>query len=181
MKTKVIRLIVFLVLIVVVIILAACSAGTGNQIKVPTTNLSNPDLTTAPSSKVSPTWVTPELADFMVVVPLDVVQNKINTHFEVALEIGKAYFMAYAYGGKTYVRADICPPCRSISYSLIKDSLVCDSCGTSFKAVDGTGIKGACVNYPKASVPYETVDGKILMNKADLTIAYQNTLGLGSP
>jgi hypothetical protein len=34
---------------------------------------------------------------------------------------------------------------------LNKDVLVCDRCGTRFKAKSGDGIDGACVDYPKAS------------------------------
>ncbi len=181
MKTKVIALLAIAVVTIVAIILAGCSGGAGNQINLPPRTSGPPTETSGPKSTVAPTWITPETADTTITVPLDLVQTKINTHFEVILDKGKAYFMAYTFGGKTYVRADICPPCRSISYSLVKDTLVCDSCGTSFKAVDGAGVRGACVNYPKASVPYETVDGKILMNKADLTLAYENTLSPGSP
>ncbi len=181
MKTKFIALLAIATLITVVVILAGCSANAGNQINLPPKTSGSSNETSVPKSIISPTWITPEIVDTTITLPLDLVQTKINTHFEVALDKGKAYFMAYTFGGKTYVRADICPPCRSISYSLVKEILVCDSCGTSFKALDGAGVRGACVNYPKASVPYETVDGKILMNKADLTLAYENTWSPGSP
>ncbi len=186
MKIKFIALFAIAALTTVVIFLAGCSGDAGNQINLPprtsgSSGQTASNETSVPKSTVAPTWITPEIVDTTITVPLDLVQTKINTHFEVALDKGKAYFMAYTFGGKTYVRADICPPCRSISYSLVKDTLVCDSCGTSFKALDGAGVRGACVNYPKASVPYETVDGKILMNKADLTLAYENTWSPGSP
>ena len=181
MKIKFFAPLAIAALTTVVIILAGCSANSGNQINLPPKTSGSSNEASVPKSTVAPTWITPEITDTTIAVPLDTVQTKINTHFEVALDKGKAYFMAYTFGGKTYVRADICPPCRSISYSIVKDTLVCDSCGTSFKAVDGAGVRGACVNYPKASVPYETVDGKILMNKADLTVAYENTWSPGSP
>jgi nitrite reductase/ring-hydroxylating ferredoxin subunit len=85
-------------------------------------------------------------------------------------------FMAYKYDDQLYVRADICPPCRSESYTLTKGTLVCDSCGTVFNAGTGAGIKGACVRFPKQSVNYEVKDGNILINGTDLITAYQNTL-----
>ena len=34
----------------------------------------------------------------------------------------------------------------------------------------------ACVNYPKAQVPYTITDGKIVMKSGDLATAYKNTL-----
>lgn len=181
MKTKLTIIMTVLVIVVFVLILTSCSGATTTQAELPVTtpgSLNNNSLT---KSNVSPTWITPEVSDIAIAVPQDLIQTNINSHFEVALEKGKAYFMAYVYKGKIQVRADICPPCRSISYSLVKDTLVCDSCGTVFKATDGSGVRGACVNYPKGSVPYETVDGKIIMNKADLTLAYENTWSPGMP
>ena len=59
--------------------------------------------------------------------------------------------------------------------------LVCDTCGTTFKATTGDGIGGACVRYPKAPVPNQVKDGNIVMNRADMIAAYQNTLSPGWP
>lgn len=186
LKTQSRRFIVLVTSLVALVSLAAilvgCSGGTGTQIKPPVnTSGTTTGIPTVPKSTVTPTWINPEVIGTSVMVPLDEVQTKINTHFKVVLEKGSAYFMAYNYGGNIQVRADICPPCRSVSYTLVKDTLVCDSCGTVFKAGDGTGIKGACVNYPKASVPFETVDDKIVLNTAELTTAYENTLSPGLP
>ena len=87
-------------------------------------------------------------------------------------------FMAYLFGGEVHVRANVCPPCRSIGYAIDEGEgiLICDRCATLFEADTGEGIKGACVDYPKASVPYETSDGNILVTKADLMTAYEETL-----
>jgi len=89
--------------------------------------------------------------------------------------------MAYELGGKLYVRANACPPCWSVGFSLQRDILVCDTCRTTFKAKTGDGIEGACVDFPKASVPYEITDGNIVMGGDDLLAAYQNTLNPGWP
>ena len=84
--------------------------------------------------------------------------------------------MAYQYGGQTYVRADICPPCQGQSFSLQGDKLRCDTCGTVFSAQTGAGVKGACVKYPKASVVYISQGGNMLMKSVDLSDAYLETL-----
>jgi len=89
--------------------------------------------------------------------------------------------MAYILDGKIYARANVCPPCRSVGFSLSGDILVCNSCSTKFKATTGEGVSGACVKYPKASVSYTISDGNVVMNKADLVTAYQNTLNPGWP
>ncbi|MDP2918707.1 MAG: Fe-S-containing protein [Dehalococcoidia bacterium] len=148
------------------LVLAACSGGTASG---------------EPKSPVAPTWITPEVSAGTVSIPFDLVQSKRNTHFKVETEKGTAYYMAYVYSGKTHVRADVCVPCRSISFTLDKNLLVCDSCGTTFNASDGTGVAGACVRYPKAAVPFETVSGKMVMKQADLLKAFEDTLQQGLP
>lgn len=87
--------------------------------------------------------------------------------------------MASIVDGEIYVRANACPPCRSVGFSLQNDILVCDTCRTTFEAETGDGIEGACVDYPKAPVPYEITDGNIVMSEADLITAYQDTLNPG--
>ena len=94
---------------------------------------------------------------------------------------GDMAFMAYELGGEVHVRANVCPPCRSIGFSLQKNILVCDTCRTTFEAKTGEGIEGACVDFPKASVPYEVTDGNIVMKGTDLIAAYQDTTEPGLP
>ncbi len=89
--------------------------------------------------------------------------------------------MAYVLNDEIYVRASSCPPCRGKTYSLDGNTLVCDTCGTTFNAKTGIGIAGACVNYPKASVQYTVAEGNLTMKISDLTVAYQNTLKPGLP
>ena len=163
---------VVLAALAVTLLLGACS---GKAVSA------SPSSAPSSNTRVDPTWITPEVNGTVVSVPVDVVKDKVDTHFKVEVDKGTAYFMAYVYGGKTYVRADVCVPCRSINFSLYKGTLVCDSCGTVFKATDGSGVSGACVNYPKASVPFETIDGKIVMKQADLIAAFDATLQPGLP
>ena len=89
--------------------------------------------------------------------------------------------MAYIVGGEIFVRANVCPPCRSIGFSLEEAVLICDRCATTFKAETGEGIEGACVDFPKASVPYEVSNGNVAMKGTDLVAAYQDTTEPGWP
>jgi uncharacterized membrane protein len=103
-------------------------------------------------------------------------------HFKVPTDQGnKLNYMAYSLNGKTYVRANVCPPCNSVGFSLKGNTLVCNSCGTTFKASDGGGISGACKAYPKAEVAYSDDGSSLTMNRADLVTAYQNTRQKGRP
>jgi len=126
-------------------------------------------------------WIEPQVVDDTVSIPVSEIENNKIVHFMLATLGGDIAFMAYELSGEVYVRSNVCPPCGSIGFSLQKDILVCDTCRTTFKAKTGEGIKGACVDFPKASVPYEIRDGNIVMKGTDLVAAYQDTLEPGWP
>ncbi len=130
---------------------------------------------------VKATWIEPQVAGDSVFIPVSEVENNRNVHFNVKIEGEDMNFMAYAMGGEIFVRANVCPPCRSIGFSLEEAVLVCDRCATTFKAETGDGIAGACVDYPKAAVPYEINGGNIIMNSTDLIVAYEDTIEPGWP
>ena len=138
----------------------------------PTTAASKPGI-------IHPTWVTAQVEDSVASIPLSDVNSGKMIHFEVTNQGTKMTFMAYQLGGKTYVRASVCPPCRSRSFSLAGDILDCDSCHTKFKASTGEGISGACVNYPKAEATYTISGDKITMTADNLAKAYTDTLEPG--
>jgi nitrite reductase/ring-hydroxylating ferredoxin subunit len=113
-----------------------------------------------------------------VSIPLSAVENNWNVHFKLETTDGEVNYMAYIFEDEIYVRANVCPPCRSIGFSLDEgeELIICDRCATLFEPATGAGISGACVDYPKASVPYVITDGNIVMNGGDLIAAYQETL-----
>jgi len=114
-----------------------------------------------------------------VAISLSEVEDNWNVHFNVNTQGEDMNFMAYVLDGDVYVRANVCPPCRSIGFSLEEAVLICDRCATTFGAETGDGINGACVDYPKASVPYEVSDGNVVMEGSDLIAAYEDTLVAG--
>jgi len=131
---------------------------------------------------VTATWIKSQVVGDTVSIPVSEVNNNKIVHFNVEVALGSEMdFMAYDIDGKINVRANVCPPCRSIGFSLSEDTLVCDTCRTTFKAKTGEGISGACAGYPKAAVPYEISDGKIVMRGNDPLSAYQNTMEPGLP
>lgn len=132
-----------------------------------------------PSGPIKAKWIEPQINGSSVSIPVSEVKNNWNVHFKITKQGSNLTFMTYVLDGEIYARASICPPCKGLSYTLDSDILVCDTCATTFKAKTGAGIKGACVNYPKAAVQYKIVDGNIVMNEADLVNAYQETLKAG--
>jgi nitrite reductase/ring-hydroxylating ferredoxin subunit len=134
-----------------------------------------------PNRRIKATWITPVVEGDTVALPVSELEKDIIIHFAFDAGSGKMPFMAYLFEGKTFVRADICPPCRSYNFSVEKDVLICDTCGTRFKTATGDGISGACVNYPKAAVAYEVKDKNVVLKTDALKTAYQNTLNPGLP
>ena len=131
---------------------------------------------------VTATWIKAQVIGDSVSIPANEVKNDKIVHFSVPVAVGSELaFMAYELDGNLNVRSNVCPPCRSVGFSLSKDTLVCDTCRTTFKAKTGDGISGACVDFPKAAVSYQLTDGNIVMNGADLSAAYQNTIIPGLP
>ncbi|MFC1938621.1 Fe-S-containing protein [Chloroflexota bacterium] len=114
-------------------------------------------------------------------LPVSDLENNWNIHFKLKTNKDDITFMAYIFEGELHVRANVCPPCRSIGYALDEGEglLICDMCATLFDAGTGDGIEGACVDYPKASVPYELVDGNVVLKGDELLTAYQDTLSPG--
>ncbi len=142
---------------------------------------SDPTSDPAPSGPIEATWIEPQVLADIASIPVSEVESNWNVHFEVETQDNSMNYMAYIVDGEIYVRANVCPPCQSIGFSLDEDVLLCDRCATTFEAKTGEGIEGACVDYPKASVPYEMEDGNIVMSSADLTTAYQDTIEPGWP
>jgi uncharacterized membrane protein len=160
------RMIVGALLLSLALVIAGCSGSTSNP---------------PPSGPIKATLIEPQVVGDVVSIPVSEVEDNRNVSFKVETQDGNMTFMAYVLDGEIYVRANVCPPCQSTGFSLDEDILICDRCATTFKAPTGEGIRGACVNYPKASVPYEIDGGNIVMNKADLITAYQNTIESGLP
>jgi len=169
-KAKKNRLVIISALIVTIIgvsIYFAMFAGNGSS--------------TQNNEPIKATWIEPQVLGDTVSIPVSEVENSRNVHFNLKTQGEDMNFMAYVLDGEIFVRANVCPPCRSIGFSLEEAVLVCDTCATTFGAETGGGIEGACVNFPKASVPYEINSGNIIMNSTDLKVAYEDTIEPGWP
>ena len=177
-----------LLLVALTLALAACSGSTSASVPSRT---QAPAKTVAPAQTPAPTttkislkpsgpvdakWIEPLVNGDTVSISVSEIENNWNTRFKLQTTDGNIVTMAYILNGAIYVRASVCPPCRSQGFTLSGNTLVCDICGTRFAASTGDGISGACVKFPKASVSYTISDGNMVMSIADLVTAYQKTL-----
>ncbi len=185
------------VLLSLVLIFTACTNSTPTAAPEPTptpspepTPTPNPEPNPGPTPAVAPkprpsgpikaAWIQVQVdQDSQTVsLPVSELEDNWNIHFKLKTTEDDINFMAYIFDGEIYVRANVCPPCKSIGFSLDEneDILICDRCATIFDASTGAGIKGACVDYPKASASYEISDGSLVIKGSDLLAAYQETL-----
>ena len=176
------------VVVVIIGISIFFATSRGGEEKQSIQNIPNPVVEITPTPEAAPnpepkssgpikaTWIEPQLTGDTLSIPISDIEENWNTHFKLGTENGDMNFMAYMVDSKIHVRANICPPCRSIGFSLQKDVLICDRCATTFDARTGEGIEGACVDYPKAAVPYSITDGNIVMSEADLKAAIQDAI-----
>jgi len=173
-----------------ILILASCAGSTSSPISTPdqpspstTTPESVQSSTPKPSGPIEAVWLDPQINGDTVSIPVNQVVDNWNTHFKLRAQVDgkntRINFMAYLLDEEIHVRSNLCPPCRSVGFALEDNVLICDTCRTTFNAKTGDGIDGACVNFPKAVVPYEIVDGQLVMNEAALITAYQDTLERG--
>lgn len=136
-----------------------------------------------PSEPIAATWITAavDTDNQTVSIPISELEDNWNTHFKLETTQDDINFMAYIFEGAAYVRANVCPPCRSVGFSLDEGNriLICDRCATIFDAETGAGIEGACVDYPKAEASYEITGDSLVINGDDLMQAFQETLTPG--
>jgi nitrite reductase/ring-hydroxylating ferredoxin subunit len=170
---------------VLMVVTAACSSSNaGTQPAQPgqTTEARQtvqPIQTTQPNQgKISPTWIVASVNGATMSISKNAVDSAGMAHFKVPSGTGQQSltFMAYRINGELQVRANVCVPCRSTSFSLDGDKLVCNTCGSVFKANSGAGISGPCRNYPKASASYQISGDSIVMQMSDLQTSYDDTL-----
>ena len=152
------KIIIGFVLLTMILSIVACSGNSAQN-----------------NEPIKATWIEPQVVGDSVSIPVSEVEKSKMIHFKLATLDGDIAFMAYGLDGEIYVRSNVCPPCWSVGFSLKRDTLVCDTCLTTFKAKTGNGIEGACVDYPKAAVRHEISDGKVVMRGNDLLVADKNT------
>ena len=146
----------------------------------PTTTVKS-NATSAATGPIHATWVDVTVDGDTVALRVDDLTNFTNTHFKIQDGDNSLTYMAYELRGTVYIRANVCPPCRSTGFTLNGDTLVCDRCRTTFDAVTGAGISGACVDYPKAAADFSVTNGLITMSLSALERAYSDTMKPGLP
>ncbi len=82
---------------------------------------------------------------------------------------GKLPLISYvAPSGNLVVASSFCEPCRSNSFHIEGNTLVCDTCFTKWDLNTLQGISGGCTDFPPDPIKAQNQNGKIVVATADL-------------
>ena len=111
------------------------------------------------------TEVEPLIEDDMIKIPLAVVDGNSIVSFTVENDEGFAVpLMAYITpSGRLFAGSSMCEPCRGRTFSLAGETLVCDTCRTTYTIENHQFITGstACGAYPPVYMEPQVEDGTI--------------------
>ena len=117
---------------------------------------------------ISMTIVEPVVADGKIEIDFEEVNTNNIVYFEVENDENQLVpLMAYITpSGRLFTGSSMCEPCRGRTFSLAGETLVCDTCRTTYTIEDHKFISGAktCGQYPPVQMNNRIEDGKIVID-----------------
>jgi len=117
---------------------------------------------------VSMTRVEPLVENGEIKIPLTELDRYNIVYFELENDQGTLVpLMAYITpSGRLFAGSSMCEPCRGRTYSLAGETLVCDSCRTTYTIEDHKFISGAviCGSYPPVNMNPVVRDGVVVID-----------------
>jgi hypothetical protein len=111
------------------------------------------------------TSVEPSVGENLVSIPLDLLEEKDIVYFEVENNEGFLVpLMAYITpSGRIFTGSSMCEPCGGRYFSLAGETLVCDTCRTTYTIEDRVFISGskACGSFPPVYMSSSVENGLI--------------------
>lgn len=121
---------------------------------------------------ISMTTVTPVIEDGSIKLSFDEIDENNIVFFEVENnEKEPVPLMAYITPtGRLFVGSSLCEPCRGRTFSLAGETLVCDTCRTTYNIEDHQYISGSpvCGKYPPVNMNPEIVDNEVVIKLDDV-------------
>lgn len=121
---------------------------------------------------ISMTEVEPVVEDGKVKLPLSEVEQNSIVYFELENNEGTLVpLMAYITpSGRIFAGSSMCEPCRGRTFSLAGETLVCDTCRTTYTIEDHKFISGAtaCGKYPPTNMNAVVESGMIVFEHAEV-------------
>lgn len=105
-------------------------------------------------------------------IPLDVVDQSNIVYFESTNQDQETVpMMAYITpSGRLFAGSSLCEPCRGKKFSLAGETIVCDTCKTTYNIENHEFISGAkvCGQYPPVNMNPKIIDGNIVIQKEEI-------------
>lgn len=159
-------------LIVVIAVVAAVYAGSGNRSSGDSAALFGEPVAGPRSyvGKLVPmTPVEPVIEGDWVNIPLETLEEKDIVYFEVENNArDRVPMMAYITpSGRVFAGTSMCEPCRGRHFSLAGETLVCDSCRTTYTIEGHEFISGSkeCGSYPPVYMEPEVKNGVVKISR----------------
>jgi hypothetical protein len=117
---------------------------------------------------VSMTSVEPIVEEGRIEIPLEEVAENNIVYFEIANDEGFLVpLMAYITpSGRLFAGSSMCEPCGGRTFSLAGETLVCDTCRTTYTIEDHQFLSGsrACGSYPPVNMNPVLKDGMVVID-----------------
>lgn len=118
------------------------------------------------------TKVEPIVESDSIQIPLDIVDMNNIVYFESENKNQETVpMMAYITpSGRLFTGSSLCEPCRGTTFSLAGETLVCDTCKTTYDIETHEFISGAkiCGSYPPVNMNAEVIDGQVVISKEEI-------------
>ncbi|MEW6061133.1 MAG: Fe-S-containing protein [Bacteroidota bacterium] len=100
-------------------------------------------------------------------IPLDVVQKNKIVSFKLEERNVAIPLLAYiTTDGKVVTAISVCEPCNSQRFHTKGETIVCNSCGTTWELNTLEAISGSCGKYPPDAIPNSLVGNEIQIDKS---------------
>ena len=116
---------------------------------------------------VATTKIDPVIENGQIMIPLDVVDQNNNISFEIENDEGFLVpIMVYVTPtGRIFAGSSMCEPCRGRTFSLGGETLICDTCRTTYTIEDQQFISGAkvCGEYPPVNMNPKIENNRVII------------------
>ena len=105
-----------------------------------------------------------------IILPFELVTQKGIVTFSYQSPSGAIPLLAYISGeGKLVTAISMCEPCNSTRFHINSNTLICNSCGTTWELDNLNAISGACGDYPPDAIPSIIDAGNIYIDESVVT------------
>jgi len=102
-----------------------------------------------------------------IILPLNAVLENKFVAFSVAGRNSIFPLLAYVTNdGKIVTAVSVCEPCNSQRFHINGETIVCNSCGTTWNLNTLEALSGGCGKYPPDAIPNVVVGNEIRIDKA---------------